>query len=460
MLCDCGVGRERIVYVIGCDSLCIALSFIANALIFLKKYRSWSVNKELSLDAGNRIRGPMQIATGWSTRVATKEALEEAVSGIRGAMEEPPDFVVCQFTEQHAAQDVVRFLSQQWPHSALHGATTCRALLTPEGCVHEDNRVVGLWALRDPEGAFGTGGAELDNAPREAAAAATRTALDHAGRPGELPSLVWISTAPGNEEEVLAGIEDEVGDNVPILGGSTADNNVLGQWAQVTASKWMSNGVVVSVLFTSVEIGYAYHNGYVPQEVGGVATSSSGRVVHTIDGRPAATVYNEWTDGRLDAALAENIPVLEATAFWPLGRVRGWLNNIPLYVLAHPENVEADGGLRLFAAVQQGEPLVLMSGNRDSLVRRAGRVAESALESLETRPTTMAGALITFCGGSMLAIEDDVDQVARSIHAVLGPSPYLGGFTFGEQGRLVGGGNYHGNLMISVIIFSDQDAVF
>ena len=71
----------------------------------------------------------MQIATAWSTRVATKEALEEAVSGIRGAMEEPPDFVVCQFTEQHAAQEMVRFLAQEWPQSALHGSTTCRARL-------------------------------------------------------------------------------------------------------------------------------------------------------------------------------------------------------------------------------------------------------------------------------------------------------------------------------------------
>ena len=53
----------------------------------------------------------------------------------------------------------------------------------------------------------------------------------------------------------------------------------------------------------------------------------------------------------------------------------------------------------------------------------------------------------------MLPIRDDIDDVVASLREVLGEVPFLGGFTFGEQGCFVGGENCHGNLMISVTLF-------
>ena len=402
----------------------------------------------------------MQIATGWSTQKIAERAAREAMAGIVAAGDRHPDFVLCELTEDYDVEEVLALLTQTWPETPVHLATTCRGVLLRRGWTSSAGRVLGLWSVFDAQGAFGTGGVPLEDRPSAAAALATRQALDQAGRAGELPSLIWISTAPGCEEQVLAGIESEVGTNVPILGGSTADNDVLGRWSQGTKAGTMSNGVVVSVFFPSVEIGYSYHNGYLPQAQSGTATEAEGRLIRSIDGRPAAEVYNEWTQGLIGPTLSEGGNIFDKTTFWPLGRVRGWLNNIPLYVLAHPERAEPDGALRLFADVEQGETVVLMSGTRNGLIRRAGRVAESALDSLDVLPSQISGALVIFCAGSMVAIEEHIDEVAQSIHQVLGDVPYLGCFTFGEQGRLVGGGNHHGNLMISVVVFSDQEAVF
>ncbi|MBK7285285.1 MAG: hypothetical protein IPI83_14040, partial [Sphingomonadales bacterium] len=59
-------------------------------------------------------------------------------------------------------------------------------------------------------------------------------ALTDSGRPEELPGIVWLNAAPGREEEVLKGIVDILGPNVPVLGGSAADNRVAGNWCLLT----------------------------------------------------------------------------------------------------------------------------------------------------------------------------------------------------------------------------------
>jgi hypothetical protein len=42
------------------------------------------------------------------------------------------------------------------------------------------------------------------------------------------------------------------------------------------------------------------------------------------------------------------------------------------------------------------------------------------------------------------------------MQALLPGVPFLTILTFGEQGFLHGGDNYHGNLMISAMLFSDE----
>ena len=103
--------------------------------------------------------------------------------------------------------------------------------------------------------------------------------------------------------------------------------------------------------------------------------------------------------------------------------------------------------------VHEGEKLVLMRGTRNSLISRAGRVAESAIELNSF--SRIHGALVTYCAGCMLTVEDKMMDVVRGLKVSLKGIPFLGQFTFGEQGCFEPGGNQHGNLMISVVVFGD-----
>ena len=96
---------------------------------------------------------------------------------------------------------------------------------------------------------------------------------------------------------------------------------------------------------------------------------------------------------------------------------------------------------------------MLMEGTEDNLVHRAPRVAENALEMARLDKQHISGALVIYCAGCMLTVQERMTEVADGLREALGGKPFLGTFTFGEQGCFIGGSNHHGNLMISVVVF-------
>lgn len=338
------------------------------------------------------------------------------------------------------------------PDTALHGATSCLGVMGADGPKIENG--LGAFAIWDADGDYGTAIAPIKTDARAAARIATANALVNAGRPGEAPDLIWISASPGCEEIVLAGVEDIVGENVPVVGGSAADNAVAGEWRVFDGAETLADGVIVSALFPSKPIGFAYHNGYAPTQHKGTVTAASERLLKEINHRPAAEVYREWTGaGVIPDAVVGTTPILSESTMAPLGRYLDSLGDVPFYLLAHPAGLTADDELELFANIQVGDALTLMSGAPDQLTRRAGKVAALAAEASDMEPSEIAGALMVYCGGCMLAVQDSLSDVTNGVVEALPGVPFLGIFTFGEQGVALDGRNRHGNLMISAIVF-------
>jgi len=385
----------------------------------------------------------MQIETVHSDIVDTGQALDAVIGAAQGA-----DFVFAAVNAEHDIAHVQRALAGAGI-GAVHGATSCRGAMTGQG--HSEEAGLALFILRDADGEYGTGRARFDTtAPRPAARAATEAALAHLDRAGEVPDVIWVTATPGNEEDVVRGIEDAVGTGTPIIGGSAADNAVAGGWSVFDGAGRCAEGVVVTVLFPSGPVSYAYQNGYAPTGHAGTVTHVQGRRVHKIDNRPALDVLQDWSDNALPApgpGGASN--VLSAATLWPLGRTISAVQGIPTYLLAHPATAHADGAVDLFAGLEPGETITQMTGTTTALASRAGRVARQA------RPQNgaIAGALMVYCGGCMLSLRDKLPVVTQGTAGALEQAPFLGFFSFGEQGPVAGSGNRHGNLMISCLIF-------
>lgn len=401
--------------------------------------------------------------------VAVGATTEEALSQLAKDLDHTPaltaDFACVFYDSQHDDDAIYAFVNERLPDTALLGGTSCSGVMSEAGLAGQGS--IGLLLIEDPEGDYGTAAVHLGEDAADCAEQALHAALENADCEGELPELIWIYQAPGKEEAVIEGLRRVVGDRCPIIGGSSADNDVEGDWRQIGPQGPLRDGLVVSVLFSSQGIGYAFQGGYEPTEPTGIATrvraqsgdqsmadaKQRGREIVTIDGEPAAAVYNRWVNGTLSDKLPEGGNILKETTMFPLavdaGRVEGMTN----YLLIHPDRILPDGALSTFAEIKEGTRLYCMKGSKAQLVERAGKVAAAAAATLNGGAENLAGGLIVYCAGCMLAVDEKMPKVATAVSQSFKGQPFLGCFTFGEQGAMLDH-NVHGNLMISAIAFA------
>lgn len=341
-------------------------------------------------------------------------------------------------------------LGRAAPGAAVFGATSFQGVFTPDGFQR------GAFLLVGEEG----DGVEVAVASSDAQGDAARPAAEQAARAlreqlGHTPNVVLMHAIPGNEETILAGIDDAFGGLVPVYGGSAADDDLSGSWAVFHGTEVSRQGFVVVGFRTRRPVRGDFLGGYLPAGPTGHVTRCEGRRVHEVDGEPAAEVYNRWTSGSIGHALKPGGGmVLAGTSLHPLARQVDSVLGVPLYILSHPEAVAEDGrALDFFTRFSPGDEVFLMQGTPGSLVRRTGRLVHSALGSAE--PEVLAGSILVYCGGCVGAILDRADEVAAHYKDAVAGTPFLGIATFGEQGCFAGTEvcNRHGNLMSDVLLF-------
>lgn len=394
----------------------------------------------------------MEIASAFSTTSNTVEALKAAYTDLENKLGGSPTWMAVHTTYQHPGEVITATLQTLAPNVPFQGGTSCLGVMTEAG-FHSDKGVsLGLFGIRDAEGVYGVGFAEVTAHSRRAGYTAITNALQNAKK-NTPPPLVWITCAPGDEEEILAGIEEGLaGANTPIIGGSSADNTVEGKWYQLTNDQVLHNGVVVTAMYPSRPIRYAFDNSYTPTAHQGIITKASGRTIYEINHRPAAEVYNEWSNGIITDYL-DGGNILAPSTLHPLGRVAIWTQGATMYQLSHPEAVLENRALSLFTKAEPGEEIVLMESSATNLVHRVDRVTSKALAGISVPDKQVAGALIIYCAGCMLAVQNEMQEVVEQFREALGGQPFLGVHTFGEQGCALLSENTHANLMMSIIVF-------
>jgi len=374
-------------------------------------------------------------------------AAQEVCAHLRHHADQPPSLMLLYFTQAHDGEVLREAFKRQFPSTRLLGCSSCGGVMTEMGHHARDGYGLAVALFYDHKGAFGVAGASGDEVDVRQL---LRRAMSDCGRPGELPQLILFHASPGNEEGLLAGIESELGGSVPVVGGSAADNSVSGQWQLCWDDAVTQDGIALAVLYPDCQLAFQFHSGYVPAEFSGKITGCDGREVLTIDNQPAADVYARWCGREQPWPVG---PIILETTLAPLARQMGILDGVPYYKLSHPEAVTANGGLRLFTDVTQGERLLLMYSSQEGLLQRslnAMRIEPGYGVDVTLEPI---GALIIFCAGCRLALGDMLGQFVEQSQARLGNIPFITPFTFGEQGRLPNGELAHGNLMVSSVIF-------
>ncbi|ASJ75696.1 FIST signal transduction protein [Granulosicoccus antarcticus] len=397
--------------------------------------------------------------------VSTQEAIEHLDLALKADPLEA-SIVFMFYGCEHDEKALYEWAAASFPQAALIGGSSSGGLITDKGFM--DQQGVGLLVIDDKSGDYGVAAGSLGDDPAQAAESLLQQALDSCDCTGQLPELIWVYQVPGREEDVIQGLRRVVGDNCPIVGGSSADNDVSGQWSQMGPDGPLTDGLVLGVLFPSSPLGCGFQGGYEPvgpngivtgigyQPAGdsGVVTGSSGREILSIDNEPAAEVYNRWAGDLIGQRIRDGGSILADTTMFPLATDAGKVDGVTHYLLIHPESLGQEGALRTFCNLEVGARVYAMKGETERLVNRAGRVAEQARKAVEAGGKRVAGGLVVYCGGCKIAVGDEINKVTDAVAEGLGDVPFIACFTFGEQGRLINR-NVHGNLMISTVAFGD-----
>lgn len=400
--------------------------------------------------------GGLHLTVSCSTQEDSAVAARQAWMDMRERLGREPTFAFIFCHSSVDSSEVVNVLKPLAGSAVVIGGSSAHGVLA--GTCHGLGRVgiMGLCGLAHRCGvgfAKGASGlrakAAATAAASKAAASAARQAV-HGTRKGP-PDLVFIMTAPGNEEAILEGIQDLWG-HVPVLGGSASDESVItsfGQresWWQLygSAEGWGSHtdGIVVAAfwLHSDAHVKLNLLNCYAPTGRRGNITRAGGRVLAEIDHRPAAEVLHEWSDEALSKE--EGFIALDAALFpMALSRRGSELR------LVQAKAVLACGHVECFAHVTPGEVQLLRSKASD-LPGALAAVARAAVERAQME-FAVKGGIINFCAGTPTPIEDRKilqDALSKELPT------FLCFFSFGEMG-MVGGTAQFGNLMVSMALF-------
>jgi hypothetical protein len=419
------------------------------------------------------VASDIKCGNGYSTIKNTSDALIDALQTCINQLNGGKiSFVFLNFRPSDDRNVVAMVMEKILPGVPFVGGTTCLGSLSSTGFQSDS---IGMFAVSDEKDSmYVTSQVEMtdeisgyDAAVRCAELLKTRTKEEMKSTPTapKTPGVIWMISAPGCEEEQMKGIKKVYGDDVRIIGGSSADNTVEGMWFQVSSSdvRATGNGIVLAALHSSVEIGNAFFSGYSATSFNGRITEGSGRLIKKIDGQNAADVYDKWVGGALKEGLTKDkrLNVLGKTTLYPIGIQAGESGVVevgdPYYKILHPSHINDDGSIELFANIEEGQVIHCMAGTPKNLQTRIAHTVKHIMDDYDLQRSQIVGAMTIFCGGCTLAIgEKNMNIPADKLSNVLGGVPLMGCHTFGEQGQFPDGTSQHGNLMFSVMVFSNR----
>lgn len=405
----------------------------------------------------------IQSGFGWSTKGGgkdVKEAVNEALERLKEKVEKP-EMMFLFSTVGYDSKSLLDELKKRLPKKTkVYGGTSCLGVITSEGLHMGEEASLALLGVSSDRMSFGVGGSNIDDfsSPVSAAESAIKNAIVNSGEKGnKKPKLVFLTAAPGSEESLLDGIINIIGEEVPVIGGSSADNDISGKWCQFSNNEVFKNGISCAVLYTDLKIGWSYESGYLRTDQQSIITRASGRTIYEIEKSPAAEVYNEWSGGSLNDLMKTGGNLLDRTAFFPLAKVLKGDSGETYYLSIHPLSINmSEKSLSVFAEVKTGENISLLRGNWELLLNRAYSTPLKARSRGDINKENGIFGIYTFCAGTMLSIpKEELPKMPSLIKNVMGETPFVGVFTFGEQGYLPGAGNYHANLVTSMVVIGE-----
>src|SRR5258708_2960528 len=268
-------------------------------------------------------------------------------------------------------------------------------------------------------------------------------------------SVFAMMFAPGNTRhhdsrgyELLELLKARSLGNLPVVGGSAADDWRLESNAVILGEEVYPDSVLIAIVETELQVGIALAHGFRPTRLEATGTQAKGQEVVALDGQPAAKKIADLLGVSRKSLAGKHVTLTT-------GRTIGIADAMGQFGMTVCTFMTANGGLRTAQPLAPGTVLNIMEPDSANL-RAAGAdaVRKAMLRGGITQP---AIALVNYCALRARLLGDA--GAAREVEAMtepMGGAPLLGFCSFGEAGLTDDGSSRHANASISLVVIGKE----
>lgn len=340
--------------------------------------------------------------------------------------------------------EVIRGIKSVSPDLKVIGCTTAGCIMTPDGIISGDNGYAGMMVLEDNELTIGVSGSSRGTDPRSTGRRIAKEAMLNAGKKYS-PVAFAMFASPSEEELYLKGIQDVLGE-IPMFGGSAADDNITGEWKVFCENQTFSDGCAVALFYTTKELKTIFTGAYKETENVGVVTKvEDNRRIVEINHEPALLKYSEWTGIPREELIGKEI--LNRSISVPLGvKTLGG----ELTLVRHPMIANEDNSFGIDASIVENTAVFQLQSDVDGLI-------EGAVASIRELKNDfkIEGMLLVHSRGRKQLIDERIDEDFVAIKNAAGDIPFIVMFSSNEYGQKDHSGALIGGLSLSFTGFGE-----
>lgn len=331
------------------------------------------------------------------------------------------------------------------------GCTSSAAICTQDGYLNKETGYSGMMLFGGDLEVVTAGSKQTDETPREVGRRVAKEAISKVKGADVEPDFFFMSASPANEEEYLEGIQDVIG-NVPVFGGSAADNTVEGKWSILNDGEAFADGVTIAIFYTKGEMKNLYTGAYhETNNVGVITKVRDERTLVEIDHEPALKKYAEWTGKSIESLMGNNL--LTETICAPLG-VKDPIGKVT--AVRHPMFGNDDLSMNIGANLAENTAVIELSNTPEGILK----ANEETINNLNKLMVSEANSyFLVHCGGRRLglALSQIEDKIYPEVKKVIPNKEFLMVFTFGEYGMGDHSSNTVGGLSLSYTAFGGNE---
>lgn len=331
------------------------------------------------------------------------------------------------------------------------GCTSSAAICTQDGYLNKETGYSGMMLFGGDLEVVTAGSKQTDESPREVGRRVAKEAISKVKGEDTEPDFFFMSASPANEEEYLEGIQDVIG-NVPVFGGSAADNTVEGKWSILNDGEAFADGLTIAIFYTKGEMKNLYTGAYhETNNVGVITKVRDERTLVEIDHEPALKKYAEWTGKSVESLMGNNL--LTESICAPLG-VKDPIGKVT--AVRHPMFGNDDLSMNIGANLAENTAVIQLSNTPEGILEANEETINSLNKLMVTEPNSY---FLVHCGGRRLglALSSIEDRIYPEVKRVIPDKEFLMVFTFGEYGMGDHSSNTVGGLSLSYTAFGGNE---